>query len=95
MTDEVHEIDEFLEPEPVQSFPWRLLLFGLLASGLLSFILQNFEDVTMNFLWFEFTMPEAFVILGTAAVSAILTWSAIAISRKRKKRRNTASSSQG
>ncbi len=93
MTDEIHEIEEYLEPEPEQSFPWRLLIFGLLAIVLLIFILQNFEDVTLDFLGWEFTMPEAFVILLTAVISSILTWMGIAISRRRKKQRNASSRS--
>ena len=93
MTDEIHEIEEYLEPEPQQSFPWRLLVFGLLAIVLLVFILQNFEDVTLNFLNFEFAMPEAFVILLTAVISSVLTWMGIAISRRRKRQRNASSSS--
>lgn len=91
MSDDIHEVEEFLEPvEPGRPFPWRMALLLVLALGLLIFTLQNSDPVNLNFLWFEFTLSEAVVILLTAVVSAVITYSTVRISQRRKRKRAAA-----
>ena len=91
MSDEIHEIEEYLEPvEPDQAVPWRLFFVVVVTVILAIFILQNIEDVQLEFLWMEFRMPEAFVILFSAVISAVLTYTVVKISQRRKRKRAAA-----
>lgn len=87
---DIHEVHEYLEPEQDQPIPWRLIIVALAVLILAVFIVQNFDDVHLEFLWLEFTMPEALVLLLTAGLAAIATLGISAIMRRRKRKRAAA-----
>jgi uncharacterized integral membrane protein len=61
--------------------------FGLGIGGgalLVLFLAQNFEDASINLLWFEFTMPLFFALLMAAVLGALATM-ALGFFRRRAK----------
>ena len=53
---------------------------------LVIFMLQNREDVTVDFLWFSFTWPLWLLTLVTAVIGAFV-WIGLGILRRRSRRK--------
>jgi uncharacterized integral membrane protein len=65
--------------------------FGAIASIaggglLLIFILQNTQDVRVDFLWWHFTWPLWFLLVVTATLGALL-WVGLGILRRHRRRK--------
>jgi uncharacterized integral membrane protein len=62
-------------------------IVSLTGSGLLLiFMVQNTEDVTLNFLVWSFALPIWLFTLGTALVGA-LVWFGVGVMRRHQRRR--------
>lgn len=55
------------------------------AGALLVFMLQNREDVTLSFLFWDFTWPLWLLILVTALLGAVI-WIGLGVLRRRRRR---------
>jgi uncharacterized integral membrane protein len=45
-----------------------------LLLGLALFLVQNFDEAQINFLWFDWELPLVFALLLSAAVGSLATW---------------------
>ncbi len=45
-----------------------------LLLGLALFLIQNFDEAQINFLWFEWELPLVFALVLSAAVGSLATW---------------------
>jgi uncharacterized integral membrane protein len=81
-----------LSPEDRDAAKERGLLGGgaIAALGglglLVVFMIQNTEDVTVNFLFFEFTWPLWLIVLVSALVGA-LVWFGLGVVRRHRRRK--------
>ncbi len=86
---DVSEVTEHLAPERPQrvkeGVPWGAILLLIWAIGLLSFSLQNTEQVTVEFLWMEIGMSVAVLVIVTALLTAILTGMGWSIYQRRRR----------
>jgi uncharacterized integral membrane protein len=57
------------------------------GAGLIIFMLQNRDDVRVDFLWFDFTWPLWLVILVSAVVGAFV-WLGLGILRRHRRRKD-------
>jgi uncharacterized integral membrane protein len=55
------------------------------GAGLLIFMLQNRDDIRVDFLWWDFTWPLWLVILVSAVVGA-LVWFGLGVLRRHRRR---------
>jgi uncharacterized integral membrane protein len=56
------------------------------GAGLIIFMLQNRDDVRVDFLWFDFTWPLWLVILVSAVVGAFV-WFGLGVLRRHRRRK--------
>ena len=63
-------------PEEPRSLGDNLRLGGgvALLLGLALFLIQNFDDAQINFLWFDWELPLVFALVLSAAVGSLATW---------------------
>ena len=82
--------DELLDDQPAKRSGGqvRLLVLGLLAAGLVAFIVQNTDSTPVTWLVFERSAPLWVLIIVSAAAGAALSEAAGWMLRRRK-RRNT------
>lgn len=75
------------DAEDQRSLMDNLKLGGGIAGGILLvlFLAQNFEDASINILWFEATMPLFFALLLAAVLGAVATF-AFGFFRRRARR---------
>lgn len=59
---------------------------GLLAVAALLFVVQNTDDASFNFLWFEFVWPLWIILVVFALVGAAIFWF---VARRRRKAKAT------
>ena len=64
----------------------RLIVSGIAAAGLVVFLIQNIETVNVRFLFLDFSMPRAVLILLVFFVGAVLGWILSDVARSRAKR---------
>ncbi|MBT8198336.1 MAG: LapA family protein [Acidimicrobiia bacterium] len=96
MTDQGFDpIDDLppLPPEPAASpatatqpreIPWKLIGVAVIAVLLTLFGVQNTQSVEVNFLWLDWEFPLIIVIAISVLASAVLTWLALHMRRRRK-----------
>lgn len=90
---EIHEVDEHLEFESGSErgpLPWGAVFLFIWAIALFIFAIQNAEDVTVELLWVDLTMPVAVLVIGTALATALLTGLAWSLYRRRRRKRKEA-----
>ena len=62
------------ETEPTSTWARVKMGIGLVALGaLVLFLLQNFQETDIKFLWFEWTTRTIWALLGAAIAGAIAT----------------------
>lgn len=73
-------------PEPVKTRPAvvKTLLAAMIAALFVGFLLQNSEDVTVEFLWWETSLPR-WLILIMAALAGIVIWELSGYLRRRRR----------
>lgn len=59
----------------------------VVAVAALLFVVQNTDEVTFNFLWFEFRWPLWIILVAAMLAGAIVFWALAARRRRRKRRR--------
>ena len=64
----------------------RLAIGGVAAAGLLVFLIQNIETINVRFLFLDFSMPRAVLILVVFFVGAVIGWILSDVVRGRAKR---------
>jgi uncharacterized integral membrane protein len=57
------------------------------GAGLIIFMLQNRDDVRVDFLWWDFTWPLWLVILVSAVVGAVV-WLGLGVLRRHRRRKD-------
>ncbi len=89
--DEIHEIEEQLEPprpeEPSVGLPWGGIIATIGLILVVVFAVQNTETVAVEFLWMSGDFPLSIVILVTAVASAIFATFGGVFYRRRRRRR--------
>ena len=65
--------------------PWSLVAAGLVAAVLLTFVLQNTEQVQVSWLFFEASSPLWSVIVLSGVVALVIEHLAALAWRRRKK----------
>lgn len=90
---EIHEIEEHLEPETPRSrpddsagVPWAAILLLIWAVSLIIFSVQNAEQATVEFLAWQWQMPLALLVMVTALATLVLTGLGSAIYRRRRRK---------
>ena len=71
-------------PSPPREIPWKLIGVAVIAVLLTLFGVQNTQSVEVRFLWFDWTSPLIVVIAISVLASAVLTWLALHLRRRRK-----------
>lgn len=73
-------------PQPPRTRPGivKLILSAVLAALFIGFILQNREDVTVEFLWWTWDIPMSLLLIATSIV-AILIWEGAGYLQRRRK----------
>lgn len=71
-------------PVPAREIPWKLIAVGVIAVLLTLFGVQNTHRVRVEFLWMEWRSPLIIVIAVSVLASAVLTWLALHLRRRRK-----------
>lgn len=91
---EVHDVDDELEPErlPVgrgrtEGVPWGAVLLLLWAVLLIVFSVQNADDTTVEFLAWSWSMPVALLVMITALATLVLTGIGSAFYRRKRRQR--------
>lgn len=91
---EIHDIDEDLEPEESSApsavrdpAPWGLVLLLIWAVLLIIFSVQNAQQVTVEFLGWDWQMPLALLMMITALATLVLTGLGMAFYRRRRRKR--------
>ena len=64
----------------------KLIFAAVLAVLFIGFILQNREDVTVEFLWWTWDIPMSLLLIATAIVAVIIWEGAGYLQRRRKAR---------
>ncbi|MBT8211917.1 MAG: LapA family protein [Acidimicrobiia bacterium] len=67
-----------------REIPWKLVGVAVIAVLLTLFGVQNTQSVDVNFLWFDWNAPLIIVIAVSVLASALLTWLALHLRRRRK-----------
>lgn len=98
---EIHDVDEDLVPgesaattgrEPV---PWGLALLLIWAVLLIIFSVQNAQQVTVEFLAWDWQMPLALLMMITALATLVITGVGMGFYRRsRRKRRDMRDAAQ-
>ena len=89
---EMEGAEHQFEPEPRQPVtrepvPWGAILLLIWAVALIIFSVQNAEDTAVQFLAWEWRMPVALLVMVTSLVTLVLTTLGLAISRRRRRKR--------
>lgn len=73
-------------PEPVRTRPAvvKTLIAAMLAVLFAGFLAMNLEDVTVEFLYWETTLP-LWLLLLVSAVSGVLIWELASYLRRRRR----------
>lgn len=89
--DEVHDVEEHLEPEPGKQveagIPWGAALLLVWAVLLIIFSVQNANDTPVEFLGWDWQLPVALLVMVTALVTLVLTALGSAFYRRRRRKR--------
>jgi len=90
--DEMDGAEHQFEPEPRQlatrePVPWGAILLLIWAVALIIFSVQNAGDTTVQFLSWEWRMPVALLVMVTSLVTLVLTTLGLAVSRRRRRKR--------
>ena len=80
------QFDPDQTPQPRRSRPGiiKLILSAVLAALFIGFILQNGEDVPVEFLWWSWEVPMSLLLIATSIV-AILIWEGAGYLQRRRK----------
>lgn len=91
---EIHDVDDQLEPEPrpvgrdgTEGFPWGAVLLLLWAVLLIVFSVQNADDTNVEFLAWSWSMPVALLVMITALATLVLTGIGSAFYRRKRRQR--------
>lgn len=68
-----------------RSIPWKLIGFALAALIIVLFVLQNREEINVNFLFFEVNSRQWVVLLVTVVLGAIADRLFIGMRKLRRK----------
>ena len=73
-------------PEPVKTRPAvvKTLVAAMLAVLFIGFLLANSEDVTVEFLWWEGSLP-LWLILVISALTGVVIWELAGYLRRRRR----------
>ncbi len=90
---EIHEVDEDLVPEESTGtttvrdpLPWSLVLVLIWAVALIIFSVQNAQQVTVEFLGWDWQMPLALLMMITALATLVFTGLGMAFYRRRRRK---------
>ena len=85
MTDDF-QFDPDQTPEPARTRPGvvKLVFAGVLAVLFIGFILQNREEVTVEFLWWTWEIPMSLLLIATSII-AVVIWEAAGYLQRRRK----------
>lgn len=90
---EIHDVEDHLEPEPPRSgsddrdgIPWGAIFLLLWAVLLIIFSVQNARDTTVEFMAWSWTMPVALLVMITALATLVLTGIGFAFYRRKRRR---------
>jgi len=90
---EIHDVEDHLEPQPRQpapdgrdGIPWGAVLLLLWAVLLIIFSVQNARDTQVEFLAWSWTMPVALLVMITALATLVLTGIGSAFYRRKRRR---------
>lgn len=89
---EIHDVDEELVPEGAPTAvrdpaPWGLVLLLIWAVLLIIFSVQNAQQVTVEFLGWDWEMPLALLMMITALATLVITGLGMAFYRRRRRKR--------
>jgi uncharacterized integral membrane protein len=78
--------DEEQAPQPQRTRPGvvKLVLAAILAVLFIGFILQNREDVTVEFLWWTWDIPMSLLLIATSII-AVIIWELAGYLQQRRK----------
>ena len=80
--------DRHIEGMPrKEGYGWRVYVLALAALVLLIFVLQNAQEVTVNFLVTETETPLIFALLVAGALGAVIGWAWPHVRRGRRRER--------
>lgn len=90
---EIHDVDEGLVPEESPAptgvrdpLPWGLVLLLIWAVSLIIFSVQNAQQVTFEFLAWDWQMPLALLMMITALATLVVTGLGMAFYRRRRRK---------
>ena len=89
---EIHDVDEGLVPEEPGSpairepVPWGIALLLIWAVLLIIFSVQNAQQVTVEFLAWDWQMPLALLMMITALATLVITGVGMAFLRRRRRK---------
>lgn len=91
---EIHDVEEDLVAEetsapasPREPIPWGLVLLLIWAVLLTIFSVQNAQQVTVEFLGWDWQMPLALLMMVTALVTLVITGVGMGFYRRRRRKR--------
>ena len=91
---EIHDVDDQLEPAPQpvmegasEGIPWGAGLLLIWAILLVIFSVQNADTAPVSFLGWSWEMPVALLVMVTALVTLVLAILGSAFYRRRRRRR--------
>jgi uncharacterized integral membrane protein len=78
--------DDEQSPQPQRTRPGlvKLILAAILAVLFIGFILQNREDVTVEFLWWTWDIPMSLLLIATSVI-AVIIWELAGYLQQRRK----------
>lgn len=93
--DEIHEVEDSLQPEPGstratevrEGVPWGAILLLIWAVLLIVFSVQNADNTPVAFLVWDWEIPVALLVLITALATLVLTGVGLAFYRRRRRQR--------
>jgi uncharacterized integral membrane protein len=68
------------------SIPWAGVFLVIWVAAVFTFAIQNAEDVTVEFIWLDLTLPVAVLVLATALLTALTAWLLGFFRRRRRDR---------
>jgi len=83
------DVEDQFEPEPERkgvSIPWAGIFLVIWMAAVFTFAIQNAEDVTVEFISLDLTMPLAVLVLTTALFTALTTGLVVFFRRRRRDR---------
>lgn len=90
---EISDVDEGLVPEESppptgvrDPLPWGLVLLLIWAVSLIIFSVQNAQQVTFEFLAWDWQMPLALLMMITALATLVVTGLGMAFYRRRRRK---------